>query len=128
MKTSPGSPISVLIIEDVEEMRKLLEHVIQGIEGVKISGLAKNSFEARIELSRRRPDLIFLDEVLPGESSVDLLQELVLQGIPVILITGLKNPLQGQLGGAADRIVKPGWDSIENDRKRFREAIFHQFQ
>ena len=108
MKNAPVSVISVLIIEDVAEMRKLLEHLIQQIEGVKVSGLAKNSFEARIELTRRRPDLILLDEVLPGESSFDLLQELVLQEIPVVLISGLASPSQGQLGGAAERIVKPG--------------------
>jgi len=64
-----------LIVEDIAEMGKLLEHVLSGISGLNISGIAQNCAEARLELTRRRPDLVFLDELLPGESSADFLKE-----------------------------------------------------
>jgi len=118
------TPVSVLVVEDVEEMQGLLEHVLQGIDGLKISGIAGNGFEARLELSRRRPQLVLLDEVLPGESSVDLLNEFSAQKIPVILITSLENPSSELPLGASVRISKPGWKSVEEDRARIKKAIF----
>jgi chemotaxis response regulator CheB len=122
--------VSVLFVEDVPEMRALLEHVLQGIEGIKISGMAQNTFEARLELSRRRPDLVLLDEVLPGESSLDLLAEIRVRRIPVILITSMEKPLPGLPlpPGALERISKPGWESVEEDRQRIKKAIFNQMK
>ena len=130
-QTPPTSPplivISVLIIEDVEEMRELLTQVMANIPGVQLSGVAKNGSEARLEFFRRRPDLVILDEILPGESSLDLLQELVALEIPVILMTGLE-PLPRKLPpGARNRISKPGWTSLEKDQLRIRKAIFEVF-
>ncbi len=120
-------PLSILIVEDIAEMSQLLEHTLQGIAGIKISGIVQNTFEARLELTRRRPSLVLLDEVLPGESSSDLLQDLISQGIPVILMTGLTVPSSAPLAGALERVIKPTWDSIEEDRIRLENAIFKHF-
>ncbi len=117
--------ISILLVEDVEEMMSLLVHVIQTIQGVRVSGQAKNTFEARLELSRRRPDLMFLDEVLPGDSSDDLLQEMRLEGIPVVLMTSMQEPNTHDLRGAVARVGKPGWKSIDTDRMKLEKVIFN---
>src|SRR3989338_5192717 len=61
----------ILIVEDVDEMRHLLADAIRGVDGFEVSGTAANTWEARIEVDRRRPDLVLLDEVLPGGSGVD---------------------------------------------------------
>ncbi len=116
--------VSVLVIEDVEEMRALFEHILSEIEGVVLSGAAGNGSEARVVVSKRRPDLVFLDEVLPGESSLDLLSELTSQGILVALITSMENPSQTLPHGAIRRLAKPGWKSLNQDRDRLREFIF----
>ena len=115
---------SILIVEDVDEMRGLLEQVVAGIEGLKVSGLAKNVWEARLELGRRKPDLLLLDEVLPGESSVDLLAEAVEEGVRVLLITGVEDPKHPVAPGAAGRVTKPDWDRLDEDRERLKKAIF----
>lgn len=114
----------VLIIEDVHSMRELLAQVVSGIEGLKLSGQAKNVWEARLELSRRRPALVLLDEILPGESSVDLLIEMHAQSIPVLLLTGIEDPSHPIPEGALGRLVKPTWESLAADQERFRLAIF----
>jgi response regulator of citrate/malate metabolism len=113
----------VLIIDDVEEMRLLLREILQGIPGVTVSGLAQNTAEARLEIARRRPDLCLLDEILPGESSLDLLKELQTEGIPVILITGVSEPKHEIPAGAADRWVKPSWDNQDRDQRRIEAAM-----
>jgi two-component system response regulator CitB len=115
---------SVLIVEDVDEMLVLLEQVVAGIAGLKVSGRAKNVWEARLELGRRKPDLLLLDEVLPGESSVDLLAEAVDAGVVVLLITGVEDPTHPLPAGAAGRITKPDWDRLDADQERIKKAIF----
>src|SRR4051794_34929519 len=97
--------VSVLIVEDVDEMRHMIDHVLQGIPGIKVSGAARNGFEARLEVSRRRPDIIFLDEVLPGESSRDLLEEFISHGICVLLMTSLESPPADLPPGVSFRMV-----------------------
>jgi DNA-binding NtrC family response regulator len=115
--------LKIMVVEDVEGMRSLIETVLQGIKGVRVSALVGTTIHARVELGRNRPELVLLDEVLPGESSVDLLQDLIRQQIPVLLMTGVEDPSHAIPEGAAGRILKPGWDSIEEDRIRFGAVI-----
>ena len=117
------TPVSVMIVEDIDEMRALLEHVLTGAEGVRITSQAASAVEARLLLSRKKPRVVLLDEILPGESSVDLLQDLVAEGVAVILMTGLANPTHTLPPEAFSRIAKPGWKSAEEDRKRIAAEV-----
>lgn len=116
--------VPVLIVEDVEEMRSLLEEVVKKIPRLSVSGLASNTWEARLEVNRRRPELILLDEVLPGESSYDLLEEVLSAGIQVILITGVEDPTHSVPKGVLGRLMKPTWESFERDCERMEREIF----
>ena len=116
-------PLSILIVEDVPTMRSMLEQLVAALPGCKVSGSAKNGWEARIELSRRRPDLVLLDEVLPGESSLDLLKEMHALAIPVLLITGLEDAAHALPELAEGRLFKPSWDNLAADQARFAAAI-----
>jgi chemotaxis response regulator CheB len=115
---------SILIVEDVDVMRQLLADMIAGISGLTVSGVAGNGWEARLELTRRRPDLVLLDEILPGESAADLLAEFHSTGIPVLLLTSIEKPTHELPPQAAGRIVKPSFDTLDVDRARFSSAIF----
>ncbi len=115
--------LSILIVEDVSEMRELLKFILSGVQGVWVSGLAKNGFEARMEASRSKPDLVLLDEVLSGESSYDLLNEFCLSGMPVLLMTGMESPSPDLPLKALGRMLKPGWKSIEEDRARIQKVL-----
>jgi two-component system response regulator CitB len=114
---------SVLIVEDVDTMRALLTEVVKAVPGVQVSGVARNVWEARLELSRRKPDLVLLDEILPGESSHELLAEATELGVVVLLITGLEDAQHPLIPGAAGRLMKPAWGSIPEDTQRFEAAI-----
>jgi DNA-binding NtrC family response regulator len=116
---------TVLILDDVLEMREMLENLINGFEGYKVSASCGNCAEVRLEMTRRRPSLVLLDEVLPGESSLDLLAELVAESIPVVMMTGMEKPTHRAPEGAALRITKPDWKSLDQDGKKL-EAIFDQ--
>jgi two-component system response regulator CitB len=115
--------VRVLIVEDVDEMRLMIEQAITGMPGFKISGSARNVWDARVELGRRKPDIVLLDEILPGESSVDLLAEIRALGVPCLLMTGVENPNHPIPEGAAGRFVKPSWDRFDEDTELLRQAL-----
>ena len=96
-------------------MRELLKVLVEGVAEVGSVSVAANLWEARLEISRHRPDLVLLDEILPGESSLDLLSELERDSVPVLLVTGVSD--------RPGRLFKPQWGQIDLDRDRFRNAI-----
>lgn len=118
-------PLAILVVEDVPEMGELLARAIRGMPGFQLSGLAKNGAEARIEISRRRPEVVLLDEVLPGESSLEILSECAREGIPVVLLTSQPDREEAPFApGALGRILKPGWTSLSEDQSRISEQLF----
>lgn len=121
--TSRSALKSVLIVEDVDEMREMLEQVIASVPGFRVSGSARNGWEARLELDRRCPSVVLLDEVLPGESSVDLLAEIRQLGVPCVLMTGVEHPMHSVPMGAWGRITKPDWGQLDEGRERLRLAL-----
>lgn len=104
-------------------MRQFLKLVLEESGEVVVQSMAANIWEARMELERRRPDLVLLDEVLPGESSLDFLKELVTRKIPALLLTGMENPTHEIPPGAGGRLMKPGWKSPDPERALLLEAI-----
>lgn len=121
------SIIRILLVEDVDEMRTFLENFLNGMDGIQVFSLARNIWEARLELSKHRPDLVLLDEVLPGESSLDFLKEVRKEGIPVLLLTGMAEPEHPLPEGALARLRKPTEQSLSKDRQRFQAAIAAAF-
>lgn len=113
----------VLIVEDVDDMRELLVQTLSEIPELQVSGAVANTIEARLELTRRRPDLILLDEILPGESSFNWLEEIKNQGLSIILLTSLAGRTEPIPDGALGRIMKPGWKTLDQDRERIRKEI-----
>jgi chemotaxis response regulator CheB len=111
MKRKSGH--QVLVVEDVDEMRELLKQVIGRVPGMAVSGTARSTWEARLLITRQRPDIVILDEILPGESSLDLLRELKTQGIPTLLITGVEHPKHPVPEEALGRLNKPTWSNVE---------------
>ncbi len=115
--------LRVLIVEDVTEMAALLGCMVESISGAHVCAHAANLWEARLEVSRNRPDLVLLDEVLPGESGLDFLPELVELGIPAVLISGVQETVSARGAslprGALGRLKKPEL-MVESGRKPAR--------
>ncbi|MBC7693737.1 MAG: response regulator [Methylotenera sp.] len=118
------NPLQILIVEDVDAMRELLDLTLREIPGIKVSGAVSNTFEARVELTRRRPHLVLLDEILPGESSLDFLAEVKALEIPVLLITSIVGRTHALADGAVGRMVKPTWNTLDEDRVRIQKTLF----
>ena len=108
----------LLIVEDVDEMRIFLKTLLeQHWSDWKISDAA-HLWEAQERILTQRPDLILLDELLPGETLTDGLKLFKESGIPVIVMTGSEVP-EGDF-----RVAKPQLEEYSRkDEARFLKVL-----
>lgn len=96
----------IAVIEDDITIGNMVEEILRK-EGYGVMR-AYSGTEALLLLSKKRPDLILLDLMLPGLSGEELLPKL--SGIPVIVVSakaGIDDKVNLLLEGAADYITKP---------------------
>lgn len=78
---------SVLIVDDEEGFRHILQIILQRA-GYKTE-LAKDAFEALAQIERALPDLIILDDMMPGMSGSELCVQLKAderyRSVPIIM-------------------------------------------
>ncbi|WFS01062.1 response regulator [Rhizobium tumorigenes] len=105
-----NAPPDILIVDDDHEIRTLLSRYLEE-QGFRVStaGDLRGCNEA---MSRRTPDLLVLDVMLPDGSGLDLCRDLWGRRprVPVILLTALKEDIDRILGleiGADDYLGKP---------------------
>jgi two-component system, OmpR family, response regulator len=102
-------PDHVLVVDDDEEIRKLLGEYLQR-NGYRVS-LATDGKEMRRALDAGRPDIVVLDLMLPGESGLTLCRDLRAESsLPVIMLTARGEEIDRIVGlemGADDYLAKP---------------------
>ncbi|KIG04253.1 sigma-54-dependent transcriptional regulator [Caballeronia concitans] len=99
----------VLIVDDDPSTREALAAII-GEDGLT-TATASDLREARIQLVRQTPDVVFTDLKLPDGTGVDLFEDLdPRSGVEVIVITGhatVESAVSALKMGATDYLVKP---------------------
>ncbi len=99
----------VLIVDDDAGTREALAEVVSA-DGLT-TALAGDLREARIQLVRQMPDVVFTDLKLPDGSGMDLFQDLdPRSGVEVVVITGhatVESAVEALKSGATDYLVKP---------------------
>jgi two-component system cell cycle response regulator DivK len=102
----------VLIIEDDEGNRRILEMTIRGLNFAV--AMAANGEEGLELAKRERPDLILLDVMMPKMSGLDTLREIrALEGIgeiPILVISAKaaeQDRQNAMAAGANEFITKP---------------------
>jgi len=98
-----------LIVDDDPDSREALAAIIME-EGLT-TATAGNLREARIQLVRQTPDVVFTDLQLPDGVGIDLFEDLDPQaGVEFVVITGhatVESAVDALRMGAADYLVKP---------------------
>lgn len=77
--------MTVLIIDDERSAREEVKRALSAYPSIEIVGEAQNADEARQEIQLKKPDLIFLDIQMPGESGFELLASL--NEVPEVIFT-----------------------------------------
>jgi two-component system, cell cycle response regulator DivK len=104
-------PVRILIVEDHPTMREAMRLVLEG-EGYEVSE-ATDGPEALEAIRGALPDLVFLDQHLPGQSGGEVLQAIRADprtaGVRVIVVTadGEEGRAPAMRQGADAYVVKP---------------------
>jgi DNA-binding response OmpR family regulator len=108
--TAAAAPRSVLVVEDEEQMRTMLEDNLQ-FDGYRVTAVSSGE-DALSELERQSYSLVLLDVRLPGISGFDVCRRLRSRGtrVPVIMLTARTQEADRIAGldvGADDYVSKP---------------------
>jgi two-component system, OmpR family, alkaline phosphatase synthesis response regulator PhoP len=104
--------IKVLVVDDEEHIVELVKFNLE-TEGFDVE-VAYDGLDGFVKARETKPDLIFLDWMLPGISGIDILKKIrsdkELLNTPVIMLTAKNmesDKIQGLDVGADDYITKP---------------------
>lgn len=102
----------ILIADDDELIAELASEVL--IDAGHACGWVTSAAAAWACVQRKRPDILLLDQMMPGESGMTLLRRLrrsqMLYDLPVIMFTamsGEQDEVQAIYAGAQDFLSKP---------------------
>lgn len=104
------TPVSVLIVDDNEELRVTLRSILDMLDYTVI-GEAENGVQAITLAQRLKPDIIIMDVSMPGMDGITAARKIqAIQPTPVILLTALDTPElieQARDAGVGAYLVKP---------------------
>lgn len=110
-RTKEITSLNVLIYDDDENYRKLLQSMIEQSHDIVFNVReASNTEEMEAGLNNHAPDIVVLDLALPGKSGMEWLQDIAGKNIaPVVIITGSGDEcsaVEAMKLGASDYIPK----------------------
>lgn len=104
--------MKVMVIEDEADIRDILTNLLED-EGFEVVALA-SGVNALHDIKAHQPDLLLLDQILPGKTGIEVLREVRSSGthakLPIIMVTGLSgedDKVSALDVGADDYITKP---------------------
>ncbi len=104
--------MKVMVIEDEKEIREILSNLLQD-EGFQVAAF-ENGMTVIDELNAHQPDLLLLDQILPGKTGVEVVKEVRAidryKKLPIIMVTGLsaeEDKVAALDYGADDYVTKP---------------------
>ena len=100
--------VKAIIIDDENKAVKNLSSLLSLYQKITIVGSANNAASARELINAIKPDLIFLDVNMPGETGFEMLEKLTERQFEVIFVTAHDEyALRALRANAIDYIQKP---------------------
>ncbi len=108
----PDSPVTVLVVDDSATIRRSAETMLAN-EGLEVI-TAENGFEALSKIARHKPDLIFVDIMMPRldgyQTTAIIKNNAEYRETPVVMLTskdGLFDKARGRVVGSDLYLTKP---------------------
>src|ERR1700757_3245822 len=86
----------ILVVDDDPDLRKLITGFLSG-HGYRVTA-AQNAAEMRRLIEHKRPELVILDVMMPGEDGLSVARRLAAEKGPAVIMLSA-------LGGDTDRII-----------------------
>jgi len=115
---------SALVVDDEPLARIRLKDLLERSMWLRWAGEAASVPAARAAITRLRPDVLFLDISLPGESGLDLANELTSETAVVFTTAFDQYAIDAFDLGATDYLLKPfGRDRFDRALERLRNRL-----
>lgn len=101
--------ITTLIVDDEPVARRLLREELENFEEIEIVGEASNGREALQQITKLKPELVFLDLQMPVMSGFEVVRGLGGSNMPIVVIVTAfdQHAIQAFEAGAVDYLLKP---------------------
>lgn len=118
---TPAKALRVLVADDERLARQRLEDLLAGEENIEIVARTDNGPTTVAAIRELRPDLVFLDIQMPGQTGLEVVREIGAEAMPpVIFTTAYDHAVAAFDLAAIDYLIKPFDD--ERFEKAFRRA------
>lgn len=104
--------MKVMLVEDEKDIRDILKSLLEE-EGFQVVAL-ENGINILEDLKQNQPDMLLLDQILPGKTGVEAVREVrgnpLYSKLPIIMVTGLSGEddrVNALDLGADDYVTKP---------------------
>lgn len=111
--------VTVIVVEDVDVVRRRLVEMLERSEGVSVVATGRTGEEALAETRDHEPDVLLLDLGLPGPSGLDVIRHLRKQGFEgsIIILTNQADP------ATRARSLRAGADAFFDKSEEFERAL-----
>ena len=123
-------PLRVLVVDDDDDIRKLLELSLGALEEVELVGQARDGGEAVEKVEVLRPDIVVMDLMMPnmdGAQATEMIKrlfpEVVVIGFTAMESDGLEKLVRA---GATSVIEKTSFPRLMELIKTLRSGTDHQ--
>lgn len=99
--------VDVLIVEDDIRVARLHADYVRRVPGFAVAAITHTTAEARASIAESRPDLVLLDNFLPGESGLRLLRDIDVDAIMLTAVADVPTVRAAFAAGALNYLVKP---------------------
>jgi two-component system LytT family response regulator len=117
------TPYSVIIVDDEKPQQKLLSDMLADFPDYKIITICNNVEEAVLQIRSHKPDLIFLDVVMPPKTGFDVVNALKDYKFNYIFTTSFEEfAIRAFKVSAVDYLLKPfGTEDLSAALLKFEE-------
>ena len=128
---TPGKKIRVLVVDDSNFMRKVLENIYNGDEQMQVVGSAKDGREAVAMAESLKPDVISMDINMPHVDGLQATAEIMTTNPkPIVIVSseskeGAASTLRALELGAIEFVAKPN-SAIDLDMQSVKEELLRK--
>ena len=128
---TPGKKIRVLVVDDSNFMRKVLENIYNGDEQMQVVGSAKDGREAVAMAESLKPDVVSMDINMPHVDGLQATAEIMTRNPkPIVIVSseskeGAASTLRALELGAIEFVAKPS-GGIDLDMQSVKEELLRK--
>ena len=122
--------IKVMVVDDTITYRQILSKVVEGFSNADLVGTASGGKTALMKIPSQKPDLIFLDVMMPDMDGIETLREIKAQfpQIQVVMVSAFdmanaKATIDSLQLGALDFVAKPMAENMQDGIHQLQVAL-----